>query len=448
MIIPPFDVPSGDPRMRAGPDYATLAPMRLEVAGFPVRRVELSSRAAYADGRLGVDAGALRDLVLRDRRIADVHLDTAHPGESVRVLRVLDAIEPLHKPGSLVAAFPGFNGPPHTAGSGRTHCLDGLAVVEVAEFPFPASGVQAFEEGIIEMTGPGAAYSGCADRACLLLRFTPGAASTNEDYDDAVRRASLRVADALAATTVGLDPVRLLTFDLGSRIPGLPRVVWVHQVRAQGSMVQTFLYGHEVSGMVPTILHPNELLDGALVSGNYKTGTKTPTYMHTRHPSLLALCERHGRDLDFAGVIVARGHHETESLKQRSAHFIAKLAGMLGADAALCTYEATGNTHIDFMLTVQALERAGVTTAAVVHEYGGPDGTDPSLVDFVPEAVALTSSGGIDRRLRLPRVERVIGGERLAHRGEPAGEELDLPIQELYAATVTMNARGITAQAY
>jgi sarcosine reductase len=422
--------------------------MRLEVARFPVERVELGSRAAYADGRLTVDVEALRALVLRDRRIKDVRLETAHPGDSLRVLRVLDAIEPLHKPGGLVTAFPGFNGPPHTVGSGRTHRLDGLAVVEVAEFPFPASGVQAFEEGIVEMAGPGAAYSGCADRACLLLVFTAGAASTNADYDDAVRRASLRVADELAATTLGLEPAEILAFDPGGRVPGLPRVVWVHQVRAQGPMVQTFLYGRELDGMVPTLLHPNELLDGALVSGNYKTGSKTPTYMHTRHPALGALHERHGRDLDFAGVIVARGHHETEFLKQRSAHFVAKLAGVLGADAALCTYEATGNTHIDFMLTVQALERAGVTAAAVVHEYGGPDGTDPSLVDFVPEAVALASCGGIDRRLRLPRVERVIGGERLAHRGEHAAEELELPIQELYAATVTMDARGIAAQAY
>jgi glycine reductase len=397
---------------------------------------------------LTVDVPSVRALALRDPRIGDVRFETAHPGDSVRVLRVLDAIEPLHKPDGGASAFPGFLGPPHTAGSGRTHRLDGLAVVQVAEFPFPSSGVQAFEEGIVEMTGPGAEYSGCADRACLLLIFEQGAASTNADYDDAVRRASLRVADALAATTVGREPARIETFELARRYPGLPRVVWVHQVRAQGPMVQTFLYGHELSGMVPTILHPNELLDGALVSGNYKTGTKTPTYAHTRHPSLLTLCERHGREIDFAGVIVARGHHETEFLKQRSAAFVAKLAGVLDADAALCTYEATGNTHIDFMLTVQALERAGVLTASVVHEYGGPEGSDPSLVDFVPEAVALTSSGGIDRRLRLPRADRVIGGDRLAHRGEPAGGELDLPIQELYAATITMNARGISARAY
>jgi glycine reductase len=197
--------------------------------------------------------------------------------------------------------------------------------------------------------------------------------------------------------------------------------------------------------MLPTLLHPNELLDGALVGGNYKTGSKTPTYVHTRHPSLLSLCARHGRDLHLAGVIVARGHHENEFLKERSAHFVAKLAALLRADGALCTYEATGNTHIDFMLTVQALERAGIPAAAVVHEYGGPLGTDPPLVDFVPEAVALASSGGIDRRLSLPAVERVIGGAHLAHRGEPAAGPLDLPIQELYAVTAEMNARGTLA---
>ena len=422
--------------------------MRLDVAAFPVRRARFGTPAAYDDGVLTIDPGEVERLVLRDPRIGGVRLELAHPGESVRVLRALDAIEPLHKPDGPVRAFPGFLGPPHTAGHGRTHRLDGFTVVEVTDFPFPASGVQAFEEGVIEMSGPGAAYSACADRVNLLLVLEPGHTASNADYDDAVRRAGLAVADHLGTLAIGHTPERVETFDHGGDDDRRPRIVWVHQVRAQGPMVQSFLYGHEISGMLPTVLDPNELLDGALVGGNYKTGTKTPTCVHTRHPSLLALSARHGRDLHFAGVIVARGHHESEFLKERSAHFVAKLAAMLRADGALCTYEATGNTHVDFMLTVQALERAGIPAASVVHEYGGPLGEDPPLVDFVPEAVALASSGGIDRRLALPAVERVIGGDRLAHRGELARGPLDLPIQELYAATAAMNARGITALEY
>ena len=125
-----------------------------------------------------------------------------------------------------------------------------------------------------------------------------------------------------------------------------------------------------------------------------------------------------------------------------------KLAKMLKADGALCTYEATGNTHVDFMMTVHALESEGIPTGIVVHEYGGPEGRDIPLVDFVPEAVAIASSGGIDRRLKLPPVVRVIGGTHLAHRGEFAQGELDLPLQELYAATIEANVRGVTAQEY
>jgi glycine reductase len=417
---------------------------RLELGAFPVRRAVLGAATAWRDGTLTIDPEAVQALVLQDPRIAGVALELLHPGDSARVLRALDAVEPLFKV-TGGSAFPGFNGPPLTVGSGRTHRLAGFSVLEVSEFPFPASGVQSAQEGIVEMSGPGARYSGGADRVNLALVFRPGSGASNADYDDALRRAGLRVAHHLAAATAALAPPELEVFELRPA-PGLPRIVWVHQVRDQGPLVRTFLYGHDLANAVPTLLHPNELLDGAVVSGNYKNGNKTPTYVHTRHPSLLALAARHGAALDFAGVIVARGHHETEFLKQRSAQMVAKLAAMLGAGGALCTYEATGNTHIDFMLTVQALERGGIPTASVVHEYGGPQGADPPLIDFVPEAVALASSGGIDRPVRLPAVDRVIGAARLAGHDLAGEAELDLTIQELYAVTATMNSRGFIAE--
>jgi sarcosine reductase len=422
--------------------------MSLDLASFPVRRAQFGSRTEYQDGQLTIDAEAVRRLVLRDPRINDVQLELVHPGESARVIRALDAIEPLTKVKGPSGTFPGFNGPPRTCGSGLTHRLEGFTVIQVTEFPYPASGVQAFEEGIIEMSGPGAAYSACSDRVNLLLMLTPGAASNNLEYDDALRRAGLRVADDLAKVTRDLSPPKKETFDIRLEKPGLPRIVWVHLVRSQGPMIQTFLYGHEISGSVPTVLHPNEMLDGAVVGANYKIGSRTPTFRHTWHPSLETLYRRHGKELNFAGVIIARGHHENEFLKERSGQIAAQLAVMLRANGALCTYEATGNTHIDFMLIVKALEQVGIPTGAVVHEYGGPEGKDISLLDFVPEAIALASSGGIDRRLTLPPVARLIGGTHLAHRGEPALGELNLPLQELYAVTGEMNMRGYRAQEY
>ena len=422
--------------------------MSLEIGYFPVKLAQFGGSATYESGVLTINKDQVKGLVLSDPRIKDVAIDLVFPGDSVRVIRVLDSVEPLVKVAGPSCAFPGFNGPPRICGSGRTHRLEGFTVVEVSDFPFFASGVQAFEEGIIEMSGPGAVFSGCSDRTNLVLQFVPGATSSNLDYDDAVRRATLRVSHHLAGVTKELTPPSIDNFTTSTEVPGLPRIVWVHLVRGQGPMVQTYVYGHEISGILPTILHPNELLDGAVVGANYKTGTKTPTFRHTWHPSLIDLYRRNQIDLNFAGVIIARGHHENEFLKERSGQFVAKLAKMIHADGALCTYEATGNTHVDFMMIVQALEQQGIPTGVVVHEYGGPEGKDVPLLDFVPEAIAIATSGGIDRRINLPPVERVIGGTHLAHRGERAGDRLDLPLQELYAVTAEMNMRGITTREY
>ncbi|MBI2322520.1 MAG: hypothetical protein HYU88_10675, partial [Chloroflexi bacterium] len=224
--------------------------------------------------------------------------------------------------------------------------------------------------------------------------------------------------------------------------PGLPRVAALFQVRNQGLAVQNFLYGHHMANLSPTALHPNELLDGALVNGHFRNGTKTPTLLYTHHPLVATLYERHGRDLTFAGVILTRGHWETQDLKERTAELTAQLALVLGLDGVLLNQEGTGNSTIDYMLTVQALQRVGVRAVAMVHEYGGPEGVDPPLIDFVPEADALVSIGGIDRRVLASPVERVIGGDVVVQHGRPALAEQDVPLQELYAATAALTARG------
>ena len=72
--------------------------MRLELAAYPVRHARLGTRASYDDGVLTIDRDAVTRLVRDDPRIGAVRLEIVHPGDSVRVLRALDAVEPLHKP--------------------------------------------------------------------------------------------------------------------------------------------------------------------------------------------------------------------------------------------------------------------------------------------------------------------------------------------------------------
>ena len=91
------------------------------------------------------------------------------------------------------------------------------------------------------------------------------------------------------------------------------------------------------------------------------------------------------------------------------AQHTAGLASQLGADAALVAWVGSGNAFVDVMLTVRACERQNIKTVLVTYEYGGKDGIDSPLLFYVPEAIAVTSTGSRDRWIELPPAEKLIG---------------------------------------
>ena len=176
-------------------------------------------------------------------------------------------------------------------------------------------------------------------------------------------------------------------------------------------MVQTFMYGKNLGDSLPTLIHPNEMLDGAVVGANYKTQQKAPTYLHCNMPLIYELYRRHGVDLNFAGMVITRGHHDNQALKERSAQYVAKLATLLEADGAVLAFEGGGNSTVDYWLTVQALEQMGVSAVPIIYEVGRPGSGEFPLVFHVPEADAVISKGMQGERIAAPAVERVIGSE-------------------------------------
>ena len=253
--------------------------------------------------------------------------------------------------------------------------------------------------------------------------------------------------------TLNREPDRLDSYQLSPVDPSLPRVAYIDQCQWQGFMVQTFLYGMPMRDLVPTLLHPNETIDGAIVSGNYRSPMKVSTYLHCNNPVVKALYRRHGVDLNFAGVILCRGHFDDHKAKERNAQYAAKLARLLQVDGVIQTLEGTGNTFIDFMLMVQECERLGIKSVPIVHEHGGPAGTDWPLVDYVPEARSIISTGGVDRRFSVPAMKRVIGGETLTFTTQEelgdridAGSAMTVSAHELYTGYWQMGISGLTAR--
>ena len=427
--------------------------MKLKLESFQVNDIRLGSKTAFSKGTLTIDAGAVCRLARYDESISSVTLELVSPGEETRIIHVLDAIEPRAKVDGDRTAFPGFMAPARTVGGGTTRRLKGMAVLQSAQLPEPTGGILEFNEGIIDMSGPGADMCACSDTHNVVLLFTPSHGAANVDFENAIRLGSIRASRYLVETALGSTaPDETEKFELGPADPALPRVVYVDQVQQQGLLVQTFLYGQPVASL-PTVLHPNEYFDGALVSGNYRNMMKVPTWLRLNHPVIQEMYRHHGRDVNFVGVILCRGHHDDHELKERNGYLVANVAQMLGAQAAVMTLEGTGNTWVDFMQSVKALEQSGIRTVQIVHELGGVDGKDWPIIDYVQEANAIVTGGGADRRFTVPSMKRVVGGSELVFSSNEewgqrlnAADCLTISAHEMYAGFWMMQANGHTAR--
>ena len=103
--------------------------MQLELSSFKIDRVELGSEMALRGQTLVVNPEAIRKAFLQDPTFDEVAVDVAHPGDSIRIVHVLDAIEPRVKTEGPGVAFPGFLGAARTVGEGATARLEGLSIV-------------------------------------------------------------------------------------------------------------------------------------------------------------------------------------------------------------------------------------------------------------------------------------------------------------------------------
>jgi sarcosine reductase len=385
--------------------------MRLTVQEFPIAEVVIGEQTTLDGALLTVGVGDLRAAIENESQaIAAVHADIAHPGESARIIHVLDAAEAMTKIEGPGTVYPGFVGPPIIVGSGVTNKLTGMLVLSTTEFPELLPGGLRFREGIIDMLGPGQPYCQASEAIDLVLTFDPAPGVTNRDLDDAIRRVTLRFCNFLGMASIGSKPATTKIYELESIDDGLPRVACIDQIMSQTFMARTFVYGQEMNNTLPTVMHPNELIDGAIVTGNYKNLQKVATYLHCNKPVMMEMYRRHGVDLNFVGVVVNQGHRETQALKDRAAQFSAKVAKMLNAQGVVVSFEGGGSATMDFMFTIGACERLGIRSVGEMYEHAFVGSGETPIVFDVPEANALISRGAEGEVIQAPAVHKLMGG--------------------------------------
>jgi len=191
--------------------------------------------------------------------------------------------------------------------------------------------------------------------------------------------------------------------------PGLPKVGYVYMLQTQGLLHDTYVYGVDAKKIVPTVLYPTEIMDGAIVSGNCVSACdKNTTYHHQNNPIIHDLYERHGKDLNFVGVIITNENVYLAD-KERSSNWTAKLCRFMGLDAALVSQEGFGNPDTDLIMNCKKIEGEGIKTVIVTDEYAGRDGKSQSLADADPAADAVVTGGNANEVIILPPMDKIIG---------------------------------------
>jgi glycine reductase len=414
--------------------------MRLELDLLDIRDIRIGPQTGVSDGILYVSPDKLQSLLLQDKRLKSVDIDLAKPGESCRILQVADVIEPRVKMDGEPTYFSGALGKVKIAGEGRTRVLKGAAVVlndqsdprDLVEHDNPIGMV-------IDMSGPGADISLFGKTLNIVVSPQPAGGVSHDAYKVALKLAGLRTCVHLAGATLGVAGEKVEVYELPplsevtSRMAHLPKVVYNFQAYCTsypGVPGEPILYGDNIRTLLPILIHPNEVLDGAVVNPYFGIGTET--YVIQNHPVIKALYRRHGLDLCFVGVILTVSRY-TEPERERVVTMVSNLVkSMLGADGIIITKSSSGAPDVDAAQIAHACEEMGVK--AVLLMFDRSEGAEVGAVFNLDGARAIVATANQYQVYELPPVRRTIGRSVVLPDGVTSDGALKKPLRWIRGA--------------
>lgn len=382
--------------------------MRLEVGNIFIKDIQFGDSTKVENGVLYVNKQELISELSNDEHIKSIDMEIVRPGESVRIAPVKDVIEPRVKVEGNGGIFPGFLSKVDTVGEGKTNVLKGAAVVTTGK-------VVGFQEGIIDMTGPGADYTPFSKTCNVVIIAEPVDGLKQHDHEAALRMVGLKAGKYLgeAGRNVTPDEVKVYEtkpiFESVKEYPNLPKVAYVYMLQTQGLLHDTYVYGVDAKKIIPTLIYPTEVMDGAILSGNCVSACdKNPTYVHMNNPVIHDLYELHGKEYNFVGVIITNENVYLAD-KERSSNWTAKMAEYLGLDGVIISEEGFGNPDTDLIMNCKKITKKGIKTVILTDEYAGRDGASQSLADADVAADACVTGGNANMTIVLPKLDKIIG---------------------------------------
>lgn len=364
-----------------------------------IRDVCFGEKNDIVEGTLIIDRQGLTEY-LSDPALSKIHVELAKPGDSVRIIPVKDVIEPRIKEDGETS-FPGIIGDYGQCGEGTTKVLRGCSVVSTGT-------IVGFQEGIIDMSGPGAKYTRYAKLNNVVLVAEPAEGIKPAEHEAAVRMAGLKAAHYLAKSALDREADYREVYELKAVKEELPKVAIMYMIMAQGLLHDNYVYGVDAKKLHPTLLHPNEVFDGALVNGCcVVAGDKYTTYDHQNNSLVQEFYKHHGSKIDFRGLIAVPTYPGLAD-KRRCCSSAVRMAQLLDVDGVAIPEEGGGNPEADLMMICRGCEKNGIKTVMML----GPDGVEEPVADTTPEADAVINVGDCNEFVILPKMDRIIGDEQ------------------------------------
>lgn len=431
--------------------------MRLELHKVKITDIRFGDTTGLDHGVLTIDKGELQGLLEQDKRLAGVEIALARPGEKCRILQVADVVEPRAKSGEDIEGALGSAGTHQGTGEGTTWVLQGAAIVLCDSRKKGEEDTTSMDprDHIIDMHGPGSEISHYGKTFNIVILPKQKERTNALDYQAALKIAGLKTAHYLAATAGDVAPDDIEIYDLPplteitQGIEDLPRVAYIFQVislQYEPIPGEPVFFGSQAGEIMPTILHPNQVLDGAVTSA--LPGLNVQTYWFQNHPIIKELYRRHGKDLCFTGVIATTAPNNVLDF-DRMANIAARLAKeVLGAEGVVLTKTGGGAPELAMARTAQRCEQLGMKTAiAMLHM--GADIKDikygASTIFSMPEVDAIVSMGFPFSKLALPPVERVIGNPVPYSGTPPVDREILMPLGSIYGTLCQLGSSKWTA---
>lgn len=372
---------------------------RLQIDYIHIKDVKFGDRTALDHGVLTIDKQELLDMA-GSELFGKLDIKLSRPGENCRILGIHDIMQPRCKADAPETSYPGIWGKLAPVGEGRTVALKGVVVSDIY---YAKCNVKYY----LDMGGECARYTNFSRHFHVILDAEPAEGVSDLSYAEALKYASLTINVRLAKLGIGETPDETKTYQLGPVGPGpdgkpLPRVAY-HVVHMASHDTWNFLmYGQSALNFLPIVVQPTEILDGAMIWRYWE-----PNYFLQEEIYIKELMERHGKDIDFAGVVFSNNVMKIDGKDTMGMIAATLCKETLKADCVIVNKSGMGHCQLDQALAFNWEEKMGMRCVMNLSAVSN-DRPGDMLVIADPRIDAVINSGR-NYDLHHPRVERLIG---------------------------------------